>query len=81
MKDKKPNNILRAEIKQVYEVWLTDEQAKELMTPEGYVKISQESKLFDNMVSMHIPSIKLNGLELPDTCFLQVNNDKIHGKI
>lgn len=81
MKEKKPTHILRAEVKQIYEVWLTDEQAKELMAPEGYVKISSESKLFENLISMDIPSVKLDGKELPDSCYLKIDNKKIHGKL
>ena len=74
MKDIKPTHLLRAEVKQIFEVWLTDEQANELMTSEGYVKISVESKLFENLVSMDVSSVKLNGQELPDSCYLKVNN-------
>lgn len=81
MKEKKPTHILRAEVKQIYEVWLTDEQAKELMTPEGYVKISSESKLFENLTAMDVTSVKLDGKELPDFCYLKIDNNKIHGKI
>ena len=80
MKGTKPTHLLRAEVKQIFEVWLTNEQAKELMAPEGYVKISTESKLFENLVSMDIPSVKLDGQELPDCCYLKIDNKKIHGK-
>ena len=80
MKSTKPTHLLRAEVKQIFEVWLTNEQAKELMAPEGYVKISTESKLFENLVSMDIPSVKLDGQELPDSCYLKIDNKKIHGK-
>ena len=75
MKSTKPTHLLRAEVKQI-----TNEQAKELMAPEGYVKISTESKLFENLVSMDIPSVKLDGQELPDSCYLKIDNKKIHGK-
>ena len=80
MKGTKPTHLLRAEVKQIFEVWLTNEQAEELMAPEGYVKISTESKLFENLVSMDIPSVKLNGQELPDYCYLKIDNKKIRGK-
>ena len=80
MKGTKPTHLLRAEVKQIFEVWLTNEQAEELMAPEGYVKISTESKLFENLVSMDIPSVKLDGQELPDSCYLKIDNKKIHGK-
>lgn len=73
MKGTKPTHLLRAEVKQIFEVWLTNEQAKELMAPEGYVKISTESKLFENLVSMDIPSVKLDGQELPDSCYLKID--------
>ena len=80
MKITKPTHLLRAEVKQIFEVWLTNEQAKEFMAPEGYVKISTESKLFENLVSMDIPPVKLDGQELPDSCYLKIDNKKIHGK-
>lgn len=80
MKGTKPTHLLRAEVKQIFEVWLTNEQAKELMAPEGYSKVSLESKLFENLTSADIPSVKLDGQELPDSCYLKINNKKIHGE-
>lgn len=81
MKSTKPTHTLRVETKQVYEVWLTDEQAKRLLTPEGYAPIASESKIFENLVTMDIPSVKLDGKEIPDSCFTKINNNKIHGKV
>lgn len=80
MKGIKPTHLLRAEVRQIFEIWLTDEQAKEIMAPEGYPKVSSESKLFENLTSMDILSVKLDGHELPDSCYLKIDNKKLHGK-